>query len=245
MVLSIVKYFNNDVLNAKKSSDDEGIFATYMDGATREPGTANHGLQTTDNEKCGHQKSCEKKKNNREDNLHKFTEDSRKFDSYFAEKYGEKKFKYYNEENYAPHRDANKKHHYYLQVSKHFADQSSVECAKHSALLVHDNQIIAIGINRYILSKFNSANSHLYFKNNIEYKSKYKVNKHFDAFTIHAEIDVFVKAYSRIPKHILKNMPLSLYVVRSQNNDLTLSKPCDRCQKFLKQFKNLKIYFSL
>jgi deoxycytidylate deaminase len=165
--------------------------------------------------------------------------------SFFAEKYARKRFKYYKEENCSPYKDANKTHQYYLQISKHFADRSSVECAKHSAVLVCDNQILSVGINRYILSKFNSTHSNLYFTNNREYKNKYKINTNFDAFTIHAEIDVFIKAYAKIPKCVLKTMPLVLYVVRSQNDCLTLSKPCDKCQNFLKQFRNLKIYFSL
>jgi deoxycytidylate deaminase len=154
-------------------------------------------------------------------------------------------YKYYKNEYDSDFKDPNKKNQYYLQICKKFAEQSNVECAKHSALLIYDEQILSVGVNRYILSKFNSRHSHLYFTNNREYKNKYKINSNFDAFTIHAEIDVFIKAYTKIPKNILKQLPLTLYVVRSQNHCLTLSKPCDKCQKFLKQFKYLKIYFSI
>lgn len=156
-----------------------------------------------------------------------------------------KHYKYYKNDDVCNLKDANKKNQYYLQICKKFAEQSNVECAKHSALLIYDDQILSVGVNRYILSKFNSRHSHLYFTNNREYKNKYKINSNFDAFTIHAEIDVFIKAYTKIPKSILKQLDLTLYVVRSQNHCLTLSKPCDKCQKFLKQFKYLKIYFSL
>jgi deoxycytidylate deaminase len=139
----------------------------------------------------------------------------------------------------------NKTHQYYLEISKNIASKSNVECAKHSAILVYNDKIISVGINKYILSKFNSWHSNLYFRNNLEYKKKFKINRNFDAFTIHAEIDVFKNVYSKYPKNILIHMDLVLYVVRFQNNcGLGLSKPCEKCQKFLKQFKNLKIYFS-
>ena len=157
-----------------------------------------------------------------------------------------KSYKYYKDSgDYTNYKSANKTQQYYLQMSKKIADQSHVECAKHSAILVYNNEIIGVGVNKYILSKFNSRHSHLYFTNNKEYKNKYKINSNFDSFTIHAEIDVFINVYQKIPKSILKTLPLSLYVVRSQDNCLSLSKPCDKCQKFLKQFKNLKIFFSM
>lgn len=142
-------------------------------------------------------------------------------------------------------KEANKREQYYLEISKNIASKSNVECAKHSALLIFNDKIISIGVNKYILSKFNSWHSNLYFRNNQEYKKKYKINKNFDSFTIHAEVDVFKNVYNKYPKNLLKKMDLVLYVVRFQNNsDLGFSKPCEKCQRFLKQFKNLKIYFS-
>jgi deoxycytidylate deaminase len=133
-----------------------------------------------------------------------------------------------------------KKNDWFVQKSITYAERSNVQCAKHAALLVYQGNIISVGINRYKIH----LNSNEVYNNYHEYIKKKNLNLNFPHFTIHAEVDAFIKIYKIYPKKILKKMNLSLYVVRLQNKCLALSLPCPTCQKFLKQFPNLKIYYS-
>lgn len=133
-----------------------------------------------------------------------------------------------------------KKNDWFVEKSVTYAERSNVQCAKHAALLVHQGNIISVGINRYKIH----LNSNEVYNNYHHYIKKKNLNLNFPHFTIHAEVDAFINIYKVYPKKILKKMNLSLYVVRLQNKNLALSLPCPTCQKFLKQFPNLKIYYS-
>jgi len=87
---------------------------------------------------------------------------------------------------------------------------------KHNAVLVKNNKIIATGYNKYVQTCYATK-----------------------CITIHAEIDAISNCNpSILPECIL-------YVVRvNSNNELTYSKPCLRCQRYIIRKKIKTTYYS-
>lgn len=132
----------------------------------------------------------------------------------------------------------------FVETATDCARRSSVECSKHGAVLVNKSRVLAVGMNRYDTSKYRSKDSKMYFTDNQRYVERHHMNIHFRAFTIHAEVDALVRLLRTHPKNVVKKMDLQMYVVRYQGNRLGDSHPCKQCQRFLKQFTGLKVFYS-
>ena len=137
-----------------------------------------------------------------------------------------------------------KKQRQFLEEATTCARLSPVECAKHGAVVVRGGRVLTVGMNRYDASKYRSKDSKMYFTNNQLYLRTHDVNLQFHTFTIHAEIDALVRLYRQHPKNVVKKMDLQMYVVRYQSAGLGYSLPCKHCQKFLKQFPFLTVFYS-
>lgn len=104
----------------------------------------------------------------------------------------------------------------FIEILKDEARKSSM-IHKHSACVIKDNKILAIGYN-YSLSK------------NIGNK-----------YSIHAE----VSALLNLPKvYRNKKESYDLIVIRVSNDEVRLSKPCKNCQNFISKFNIKTVYYS-
>jgi deoxycytidylate deaminase len=137
-----------------------------------------------------------------------------------------------------------KKHVFYIDTARKHAQRSQVECSKHCAVVVLNSKIVSVGINRYDVSRYQSKDSKMYFRDYKNYISNHHMNPHYHSFTVHAEVDAVVKMLKTWPKELLAKMPLKMYVIRVQNGSLSYSYPCLKCQNFLRQFAQMTIYFS-
>ena len=119
-----------------------------------------------------------------------------------------------NQEN----KDINKKHQIFLDKAAEIAKYSTMQ-QKHGAVIVYKNKIIAGGFN-YMTHYLNDNNS------------------------IHAE----VAAISQVFKNKMILEECEIYVVRIAsskfNNCLKLSKPCEKCSKFINKYNLKKAYYS-
>ena len=87
---------------------------------------------------------------------------------------------------------------------------------KHAAALIYNNDIISTGINKYV--SYNNLKQ-----------------------TIHAEINATINI-KKIKKH--NKISLDLIVIRSKNNILKNSRPCNNCIDRLVKLKIRKVYYS-
>jgi deoxycytidylate deaminase len=114
--------------------------------------------------------------------------------------------------------EINKKHQLFLDIAAETAKFSTMQ-QKHGAVVVHKNKVIACGFN-YITHFLNDNNS------------------------IHAE----VAAISQVFKNKMILEECDIYVVRIAtarfNNCLKLSKPCDKCTKFINKYNLRCAYYS-
>jgi deoxycytidylate deaminase len=112
----------------------------------------------------------------------------------------------------------NKKQQLFLDKAAEIAKYSTMQ-QKHGAVVVHKNKIIAYGFN-YMTHYLNDNNS------------------------IHAEVAAISQVFKN--KTILEDC--DIYVVRiapaRYNNCLKLSKPCDKCTKFIKKYNIRCTYYS-
>jgi deoxycytidylate deaminase len=139
---------------------------------------------------------------------------------------------------------SSKRQRQFVEKAVNCARMSPVECAKHGAVVVNGKRILTAGMNRYDASKYKSNDSKLYFTDNVKYLQAHRNNKKVRSFTIHAEVDALVRLYRTYPKRVLIKMQLQMYVVRYQGSHLGYSHPCKHCQRFLKQFTRLTVFYS-
>jgi deoxycytidylate deaminase len=115
-------------------------------------------------------------------------------------------------------KDINKKHQIFLDKAAEIAKFSTMQ-QKHGAVVVYKNKIIAYGFN-YMTHYLNDNNS------------------------IHAEVAAISQVFKN--KTILEEC--DIYVVRIAtarfNNCLKLSKPCEKCTKFIKKYNIRCTYYS-
>ncbi len=114
--------------------------------------------------------------------------------------------------------DINKKHQLFLDIAAQTAKFSTMQ-QKHGAVVVYKNKVIACGFN-YMTHYLNDNNS------------------------IHAEVAAISQVFKN--KTILEEC--DIYVVRIAtarfNNCLKLSKPCDKCTKFINKYNLRCAYYS-
>jgi deoxycytidylate deaminase len=114
--------------------------------------------------------------------------------------------------------EINKKHQLFLDIAAETAKFSTMQ-QKHGAVVVHKNKVIACGFN-YTTHFLNDNNS------------------------IHAEVAAITQVLKN--KNILNEC--DIYVVRIApqrfNNCLKMSKPCDKCTRFIKKYNIRKTYYS-
>ena len=114
--------------------------------------------------------------------------------------------------------DINKKHQLFLDIAAQTAKFSTMQ-QKHGAVVVYKNKVIACGFN-YMTHYLNDNNS------------------------IHAE----VAAISQLLKsrNILNECDIYVVRIASQkfNNCLKMSKPCEKCTKFINKYNIRKIFYS-
>ena len=115
-------------------------------------------------------------------------------------------------------KDINKKQQIFLDKAAEIAKYSTMQ-QKHGAVVVYKNKIIAYGFN-YMTHYLNDNNS------------------------IHAEVAAISQVFKN--KTILENC--DVYVVRIAparfNNCLKLSKPCEKCTKFINKYNIRCTYYS-
>lgn len=114
--------------------------------------------------------------------------------------------------------DINKRHQIFLDKAAEIAKYSTMQ-QKHGAVVVYKNKIIGYGFN-YMVNHLNDNNS------------------------IHAE----VAAISQVFKNKTILGECDIYVVRIGpprfNNCLKLSKPCEKCTKFINKYNIRCAYYS-
>ena len=114
--------------------------------------------------------------------------------------------------------DINKRHQIFLDKAAEIAKYSTMQ-QKHGAVVVYKNKIIGYGFN-YMVNHLNDNNS------------------------IHAE----VAAISQVFKNKTILGECDIYVVRIGpprfNNCLKLSKPCEKCSKFINKYNIRCAYYS-
>ena len=112
----------------------------------------------------------------------------------------------------------NKKHQIFLDKAAELAKCSTMQ-QKHGAVVVYKNKIIGCGFN-YMANYLNDNNS------------------------IHAEVAAISKVFKN--KNLLEDC--DIYVVRIAtsrfNNCLKLSKPCEKCTKFIEKYNIRRAYYS-
>jgi deoxycytidylate deaminase len=114
--------------------------------------------------------------------------------------------------------EVSKKHQLFLDKAAEIAKYSTMQ-QKHGAVVVHKNKIVGCGFN-YMVDHLNDNNS------------------------IHAE----VAAISQVFKNKMILEECDIYVVRIgpaiYNNCLKLSKPCEKCAKFIRKYNLRCAYYS-
>jgi deoxycytidylate deaminase len=115
-------------------------------------------------------------------------------------------------------KDINKRHQIFLDKAAEIAKYSTMQ-QKHGAVVVYKNKIVGYGFN-YMVNHLNDNNS------------------------IHAE----VAAISQVFKNKTILGECDIYVVRIGpprfNNCLKLSKPCEKCTKFINKYNIRCTYYS-
>ena len=106
----------------------------------------------------------------------------------------------------------------FIKIAKKYTEESSHRW-RMAAILISGSQIISVGINK---------------------KKTHPLQKGKHAYSIHAELDCLISA----PFNKIKGS----YIVvcrKLTNGDLALAKPCNECQKLLKEYGIKKVYYSI
>ena len=115
-------------------------------------------------------------------------------------------------------KEINKKQQQFFDKAAEVAKYSTMQ-QKHGAVVIYKNKVIACGFN-YMVSHLNDNNS------------------------IHAEVAAISQVFKN--KNILSEC--DIYVVRiapmRYNNCLKMSKPCEKCTKFIKKYNVRCTYYS-